>query len=207
MDLTAEMVFVAVMGIGLAVATLGAVFVMVFRDPGRTAHRGPAAWTLAVTILAWLAVTAVGLGWIAWQILVDPASHAADDATLALLLWTPQVLLGLAGLIVLVGLRGGSRWAPWLGMAWAVCEIVVAYLGATRLVGGLYAVASQGAVATWDPTDAALAITRDGATEFLRWQDFLAAALLVIAAIGLLASVALVVGSHRHQRVTPPVPA
>jgi hypothetical protein len=139
----------------------------------------------------WLTVTVAVLVWIVSEIAVATSPHEAGDAGIALVVWMPQILAGVVGIVVLAGLGRHRRWAGWLGLIWAMSEVLIALAGASRLIGLAVSIVTEGRRVSWDPTESALVFSTASAADWTHWQDFLALALLIVAIIGAAAAIVL----------------
>ena len=154
--------------------------------------RSVARFVLTASILAGAAATVIVLASVVPPLISDPGSHEAADALLALIVFSPQVLVTVLGIAALVGwLRGWGR-AAGLSVVWGVLQSVIATLMAWRLLSLLASVVTDGARLGWDRAAAAWAITsRDGVSNYFYWWDVAAVALLVAALLGLGAAIVL----------------
>jgi hypothetical protein len=162
------------------------------------AMRGRAEFVLASTIVVWLAATVALAVWIASMIVPDPASHRAEDAQLAVVVLSPQLLAALLGLVTLAGLLVGTPWAGGVGLIWAISEVVLAAAASSRLLGLTLSVVTEGRRIFWDPSESALVFTTVNGADYTHWEDFLAVALLVAALVGLAAAIVVATGPRRR---------
>ena len=146
-------------------------------------------WTrfvLTVSILAGVAATVVILASVVPPLVSDPGSHEAADATLALIIFSPQVVVTMLGIVAIIGWRRGWRAAPGLAVAWGVLQSAIATLMAWRLLSLLASVVTDGARVGWDRSVDGWAFAgRDGVTNYVYWWDVAALGLLVAALLGL----------------------
>lgn len=151
-----------------------------------------AAQVVALAILAWLAGTAVMLGWITALIVGATPSHQVDETMVLLLVLGPQLFISAVGIAALVSLRRNGPWGVVLGRLWASLETVFALLAAGRILVLASRVVTEGWTAAWNAAESALVFSHPGGAESTYWTDIAAIGMLVVALAGLVAAAQLV---------------
>ena len=157
-----------------------------------------AAQVLAASILIWIAATLLVAAQLLLAYLSDPSSHAAEDATLGMVLLSPQLLVALAGVGALLALRASSPTAPWLGLAWGILQLTVGLVISARPLTLLVSVVTEGRRVSWDAGETAIVFTMDSLADFTHWTDWVGVALLLVAIVGTAAAAALLVVPARR---------
>ena len=138
--------------------------------------RRPSRFVKAVYVIAatcWIAgVTAVVVRILAY-IVPDPSSHEAGDATLALIIWSPFVVVGLIGIVAMAGVVRRWRRARALAIGWGVLALGLGLVASAKPLTVAVLLLTGAGVQFTSGTDWIATYPQDGATYFVYQQDLL----------------------------------
>jgi hypothetical protein len=153
----------------------------------------------AVAASCWIAAVAVVVAWILTFVIPDPSSHEADDALLALILWSPMLVVALVGIGVVARVVRGRRRVGPVALGWSLLALLLGLVLSIQLITVLWLLLIGGGVQFTSGTEWIATYPQGGATYYVYVQDLLPAWFAIAGAVAFSAAIR----SWRSNRPEP----
>ena len=138
----------------------------------------------------WIAAVGVFVGWILTFVMRDPSSHEATDAMLAIILWSPMLVVALVGVGVIARVVRGQLRIGELALGWSLLALVLGLVVSVNLITVLWLLLTGGGVQFTSGTGWIATYPQGGATYYVYAQDLLPAWFAIAGAVASSAAIA-----------------